>query len=79
MQDVLFYSLPEHCHYYSEILNLLEMDGLPAASAAGGGPMHACVSALFCKYDMMQLERIVGSSRAKKMIGTKDSNTFMFC
>ena len=78
-QDVLFYSLPEHAGFYSEILNLLETDGLPAAAAAAGGPTHAGVSALFCKYDVLQLERVVGTGRARKMVAPGDSSTFMFC
>ena len=83
LQDILLYSLPEHGHFYSEILNLLETDGLPAASAAvggaGGGVVHASVAALFCRFDLLQLERVVGSSRAKKMVTSTESNTFMFC
>ncbi len=31
-----------------------------------------------CRYEALQLERIVGSSRAKKML-KGDSSTYMFC
>lgn len=72
MQDVLFYALPEHAHYYSEILNLLESDGLRAAAS------HATTCALYCKYDLMRLERVVGGSRARKMVSAESAH-FMFC
>ncbi|KAG1670680.1 hypothetical protein FOA52_010955 [Chlamydomonas sp. UWO 241] len=71
IRDVLFYGIPEHAHFYPELLNLLETDGLPAS-------IGATVSVLFCRYDLPALERVVGSTRAQKMIAG-DSNTFMFC
>ncbi|GAX83068.1 hypothetical protein CEUSTIGMA_g10494.t1 [Chlamydomonas eustigma] len=78
IKDVLFFSSPEHGNFYSEILNLLETENHSIASATGSA--HATVAALFCKYDMMQLERVVGSNRARKMVaGSSDSSTFMFC
>lgn len=36
------------------------------------------MQALFTKTDMLQLERVVGAQRAKKMVKAT-GNTFMFC
>ncbi len=77
LQDVLFYSLPDHAHYYSEVLNLME-ESAGGAGAAGGSGTHGTVTVLFSKWDVLQLERVVGSARAKKMLSA-ESSTFMFC
>lgn len=73
MQDVLFYGIPDHGHYYSELLNLLE-----GATSAEAAAQHATVTVLFCRYDALALSRVVGSSRSKKMLTSK-APTFMFC
>ncbi len=70
---MLFYGLPEHAGYYAELLNLLEEGG-----AGGGGGAHATVTSLFCRWDLLQLERVVGSARARRMLGG-ESGTYMFC
>lgn len=62
---VLFYGLPDNPIFYQEIVG-----GFLGQSAASGrvGPNEAAVRAVFCKWDMLALERIVGSSRVKAMI-----------
>ncbi len=81
---MLFYSLPEHPQFYSELVNLLEEGGAAgaggglAAAGLGGGVGHSTVTALFCSWDLMALERVVGAGRAKKMLRS-ESGTFMFC
>ncbi|GFR41586.1 hypothetical protein Agub_g2307, partial [Astrephomene gubernaculifera] len=79
IKDILFYGLPDHGHYYSELVNLLEEGG--GAAAAGGaaaGAHQATVTALFCGWDVLQLERVVGSGRARRML-RGESGTYMFC
>ncbi|EFJ41396.1 hypothetical protein VOLCADRAFT_68308 [Volvox carteri f. nagariensis] len=90
IQDVIFYGLPDHGEYYSELVNLLEERGAGGggrgfgAGAAGGSAAslatahQATVTALFCRWDVLQLERVVGSGRAKKML-QGESGTYMFC
>ena len=68
-QDILFYQLPEHAHFYSELLNLLE------ESASGE---QATTTALFSRFDALQLERVVGSARSVKMLKSS-TGTFLFC
>lgn len=84
VQDILFYSLPAHGQYYAEVVNLLEGGGsgsaaTAAAAAATVGSPHATVTALFCRYDLMLLERVVGSARARRMCAKAAAPTFMFC
>jgi hypothetical protein len=70
LQDLYFYQLPEHALYYTELLNLLSSaDGIEAG--------HTTATALFSKFDALRLERIVGSSRAQKMLKAA-SKTFLF-
>lgn len=69
VKDILFYQLPQHSAYYSELLNFLE------ESAAGGLPG---VTVIFSKLDGAGLEGVVGSKRADTMLKGKTS-TFLFC
>ena len=70
-QDLLFYQLPYHAHFYPEIVNLLRARDESAVS-------HATVSVLFTTYDALRLKSIAGAMRAKKMLKGKTS-TFLFC
>lgn len=65
-----FYQLPEHAHYYNEVVGLLALEKDSSAS-------QATVTVMFSKVDLMRLERVVGSGNAKKMI-KKPSPTFIF-
>ncbi|KAL3683520.1 hypothetical protein R1sor_001542 [Riccia sorocarpa] len=66
IKDIIFYSLPEHANYYVELLNML--DGNEAAPSC---------TVIFSRFDNMQLERIVGTTRAKKMLSSPN-RLFMF-
>jgi U3 small nucleolar RNA-associated protein 25 len=87
VRDVVFYGLPEHAHYYPELLNLLEEAGgggggggsAALASAAAAARHEATSAALFCRWDAPALARVVGESRAKRMLADKRTPTFMFC
>lgn len=74
-QDIIFYQLPEHSHYYSDIVNMLGggSGGDDAFEAA-----HATVTVLFSPLDAARLERVVGSARVGKML-KGGSKTFLFC
>jgi len=69
VKDILFYQLPQHAHYYSELMNFLE------ESASGGVPGSLV---MFSKLDAGRLEAVVGSGRAKKMLKGA-TGTFLFC
>jgi hypothetical protein len=69
----VFYGLPDHAHFYAELLNLVQTSG----AAAGGH--HATVTSLFCQFDALALARVVGAGRAAKMLAPGSSPTFVFC
>ena len=70
LQDLLFYQLPQHAHFYLELVNML------AGRDQSG--MHATVRVLFTRMDALRLEPIVGAARLQKMLkGSK--STFLFC
>ncbi|KAG0280925.1 rRNA-binding ribosome biosynthesis protein utp25 [Linnemannia exigua] len=81
-----FYGLPDHAQFYPEMLNLL---ALPAAagkeksrskhSAATGLEDRAMsCTALFTKYDLLKLQRIVGTDRANSMCKQEGRDLFVF-
>ncbi|KAG6543850.1 hypothetical protein Mapa_014690 [Marchantia paleacea] len=65
IKDIIFYSLPEHANYYVELLNLLEGNEAPSCTV------------IFSRFDNLQLERVIGTSRSKKMLSSP-SRLFMF-
>ncbi|KAB2035462.1 hypothetical protein ES319_D04G153800v1 [Gossypium barbadense] len=66
IRNLIIYSLPERKEFYYEIVNMLEgLDDL------------AC-TVLFSQYDKLQLERIVGTAPAKRMIKS-EKGVFVFC
>jgi U3 small nucleolar RNA-associated protein 25 len=73
LQDIVFYGLPEHAQFYAELINLIQTSG----SAAAGH--HATITTLFCQFDALALARVVGHSRAAKMLAASSSPTFVFC
>ena len=89
---IIFYSPPEYPHYYPEIVNFMTESNRSAPSSSsssstggggrgggGGGSFADKASAimLFSKFDVMALERIVGSDRSKHLV-TSEKHTFMF-
>lgn len=71
VKDILFYQLPEHPQFYSELVNFLEEENTPGVGLATATVMYS-------KYDVLRLERVVGSERAKTMV-KKKNGTFLFC
>ncbi|KAB2027005.1 hypothetical protein ES319_D05G004000v1 [Gossypium barbadense] len=66
IRNLIIYSLPERKEFYYEIVNMLE-----------GSDDLAC-TVLFSQYDKLQLERIVGTATAKRMIKS-EKGVFVFC
>ncbi|TPX31944.1 hypothetical protein SmJEL517_g04865 [Synchytrium microbalum] len=55
IQNIVFYSLPDHAEHYVELLNMMEKKG-------------GTVSILFSKYDVLKLERIVGGAVTQNIL-----------
>lgn len=65
------YQLPQHPIFYKELAHQLSTDDLQEKG-------QTTMSTLFSKLDASRLERVVGSSRAKRMLVGK-SGTYLFC
>jgi U3 small nucleolar RNA-associated protein 25 len=75
VREVFFYSLPDREKFYSEMVSFLGDD----ASDADGTRLSApTANVAFSAYDALQLERVVGSKRAKKMLAPDANSTFIF-
>nr|TKS07357.1 hypothetical protein D5086_0000114040 [Populus alba] len=66
VRNLIIYSLPERKEFFPEVVNMLE----------GADDMTCTV--LFSQYDQLQLERIVGTASARRMI-TSEKGVFVFC
>lgn len=80
----MFYAPPQHAAFYPDLINLIEdASHAPALASATAPPplpehAHSTVGLLFCKWDAMGLERLVGTGRARKMAGG-EAASYMFC
>ncbi|RKP33519.1 hypothetical protein BJ085DRAFT_22753 [Dimargaris cristalligena] len=75
IQHVVYYGLPQHNHYYPELINFMALTN--ATKGAFDAEDWTC-TALFTNYDLQQLERVVGTDVAKKMVvGAKSVFTFI--
>ena len=73
VKRVLFYSLPENPIFWTEIIAALSSE-----FEDGKGKGGRTVKALFSRWDVLKLERIVGTSRVGKMVNDKAGDTFEF-
>jgi len=64
IKKILFYSPPVFPHYYPEILNLIPEDGSAIT--------------LFTKYDIYQLQPIIGIERCEQIL-LSDNDSHLFC
>ena len=78
-RHIICFGLPEYAEFYPAIVNMLK-EGLPniddEEDDVSRTPM-SCLS-LYTKFDGHQLERIVGTSHAERMI-KGDKSSYMFC
>jgi U3 small nucleolar RNA-associated protein 25 len=73
VERVIFYSLPENPIFWSEVAESLMPDFAQRTDRSRGS-----VRALFSRWDVLKLERIVGTSRVRKMVNEKAGDTFEF-
>ena len=67
---IVFYALPTYEQFYVDFVNLL-----PSSNTSGAA---GTVMALYSKFDALELERIIGTQRATKLIQAQN-HTHMFC
>lgn len=75
VKSVLMYGLPENPIFYKEIVG--EFLGSGSTDPKKNGA-EASVRSLFCKFDMLKLERIVGTKRVPSLLKEKSGDTFDF-
>lgn len=61
MKHVLFYSLPTYPEHYSDVVNMVEGEG-------------GTVEVLYSHWDHLALSRVVGGSRAQRMVSAADDS-----
>ena len=75
VKQVIMYSLPDNPTFYREIVGGYLGRSISDGSIAEG---NASVRSMFSKRDALSLERIVGSSRYRKMLLDQGGDTFEF-
>ena len=63
IKDIYYYQLPEHNQYYAELANFID------------DATMSTINVVYTKRDVMRLERVVGTKRAKKMMGSAKTLT----
>jgi U3 small nucleolar RNA-associated protein 25 len=69
---VLFYGVPENPLFWPEVVGFLASNDIDEKIAKGA------VRAIFSKWDVLKLERIVGTERVGRLISEKGGDTFEF-
>lgn len=63
---VIFYAPPEHATFYAELTNAPLTSRYETQAVVDAGDLQ--VWTLFCKYDLLRLERIAGAQQARHML-----------
>lgn len=74
VQKVVFYGVPENPIFWAEVAGFLGLGD--SGNERGGG--KGSIKAIFSKWDVLKLERIVGTERAKRLVGDRGGDTFDF-
>ena len=75
VKQVIMYALPENSNFYKEIAGEYLARSISHGAVT---PEEASVRSLFSKWDILKLERIVGTQRVKKMLNDTAGDTFDF-
>ena len=65
-RTIVFYAPPEHASYYPELINAALSQRSDDEEVPD--PSEIAVQVLYCKYDLLRLERLVGSAQARRMV-----------
>ena len=76
VRKVVFYGVPENPIFWGEIAGLL---GLEAVNTQGDdAKAKVSVRAIFSRWDILKLERVVGTERVGKLVSERIGDTFDF-
>ena len=75
VRDVLFYSLPDDARFFAEVVAWV---GARGGAGGGSGAVGGRVVALFSGLDALALERVAGSSRARRVLAGSEP-AYVFC
>lgn len=81
IRRLIFYGVPENPLFWSEMLDGLGQNALSDldwGQTQKGKQSKGLVRALFSKWDMMKLERIVGTERVGRLVREKEGDVFDF-
>jgi U3 small nucleolar RNA-associated protein 25 len=76
-RHLIFFGLPEYDKFYPAVVNMLN-EGLTDDEEDDVSRLPMSALSLFTKFDAHQLERIVGTSHAERMING-DKSSYVFC
>ncbi|KAL3816374.1 hypothetical protein ACHAXA_000452 [Cyclostephanos tholiformis] len=78
-RHLIFFGLPEYAEFYPAVVNMLNGGSSHDNEEDGGiSTMQMSCLSLFTKFDAHQLERIVSTSNAERMIKQGEKSSFMF-
>ena len=74
-RHVVFYTPPKIPQFYADIVNSMSS----SSSLSSTSTAESSVTVLFDRYDSLQLEGIVGTTRCRRMLKKQDKPVFLFC
>ena len=90
VRHVVFYGVPSYAHFFPELVNLIDNDSGGGSSSSSSGTKKRSlladknsdtgkrqVTVLFSRFDLPRLERVVGRSRARRLVHTDDKKVFI--
>lgn len=81
VRRIIFYGVPENPIFWSEMLEALAVNAQKDpewTTSQRGKQGKGLVRALFSKWDVMKLERIVGTERVGRLVSEKEGDVFEF-
>ena len=89
VRHVVFYGVPSYAHFFPELVNLIDNDSGGGGGSSSGTKKRSLladknsdtgkrqVTVLFSRFDLPRLERVVGRSRARRLVHTDDKKVFI--
>jgi len=77
VKRIVFYGVPENPIFWSEVVGFLGWANT-AADDEGSSKTKSTVRAVFSKWDVLKLERVVGTERVKRLVADRGGDTFEF-